>query len=291
MKPLATAATFPILEGWSQTAHSLHRAAQILGAIRMFTRPPVEHYLELGLRIQAFGLSSEPLPSGGNVELNFVRGEVIVSSPSGQRQSILISPQTQASLLEKVLETLHSQDQALVQAKDGLFGMAFLEALHAKHHTLDGSLEIMNTDQLFVDANVGEAYARVLWQAFTATSRWRSRLAGFVTPVVVWPEHFDLSTLWFDTEQHDEQGSHMNFGFAPFDAEFSQPYLYAYASPMPEGFETLPLPTGAIWHTQGWKGMVIPYGVLEHSSDPEALIESAFEAVHQTLAPSLQMNP
>jgi hypothetical protein len=28
--------------------------------------------------------------------------------------------------------------------------------------------------------------------------------------------------------------------------------------------------------------------VLEQSGDPEALIESAFEAVHRTLAPSLQ---
>jgi Family of unknown function (DUF5996) len=288
MKTPATPTPFPSLEGWSQTAHSLHRAAQILGAIRMFTGTPVENYLELGLRVEAFGLSSEPLPSGGSVELNFVRGELIVSSPSGQRRPILISGQTQASLLEKVLETLHSQGQALVQVKEGSFGMAFLDALHVKHHALDGSLEIMNTDRLVVDVNVAATYARVLWQAFTATSRWRSRLAGFVTPVVVWPEHFDLSTLWFATDQHDEQGSHMNFGFAPFDAEFSQPYLYAYAYPMPEGFETLPLPTGAIWHTEVWKGMVIPYSVLEQSSDPEALIESAFEAVHQTLAPSLQ---
>ncbi len=285
---MKTPATFPTPEGWSQTAHSLHRAAQILGAIRMFTRTPVENYLELGLRIEAFGLSSEPLPLGGNVELNFVRGEVIVSSSSGQRQSILIGGQTQASLLEKVLETLHSQGQALVQAKDGSFGMAFLDALHAKHHSLDGSLEITNTDRLVVDAKLSANYARVLWSAFTATSRWRSRLSGFVTPVVVWPEHFDLSTLWFATDQHNERGNHMNFGFAPFDTEFSQPYLYAYAYPMPDGFETLPLPTGAIWHTEGWKGMVIPYGVLEQSGDPEALVESVFEAVHQTLAPSLQ---
>ena len=283
-----TPTKFPSLPGWADTANGLHRAAQILGAIRMLTREPALNYLELALRVLPDGLSGEALPSGGAVTLDFTRAAVIVSALDKKTASIALDGLTQASLLERILETLHAQGQPLVQPQDGSFGAAFLAVLHAKHHALDGSLEVTNADPIRVDAEVSARYARVLWRAFTATARWRSRLAGFVTPVVVWAEHFDLSTLWFATDHHDENAPHINFGFAPFDAEFQTPYLYTYASPMPDGFETLPLPEGARWHTQGWKGMVIPYDVLEMTNDPEALIESAFEAVYNTLAPTLR---
>ena len=274
---------FPTLKGWTATAHGLHRAAQILGAIRMLVRDPVENYLELALRVLPHGLSSEALPSGGSVELDFTQAALNVIAPNGQREVLPIAGRTQAALLETVLNTLHAQGQALVEAKNGSFTAAFLEALHAKHHTLDGSLQVTSNEVIGVDRQVSADYAHVLWRAFTATARWRSRLTGFVTPVVVWPEHFDLSTLWFQSDQHNENAPHLNFGFAPFDAEYTTPYLYAYAYPMPEGFENLPLPEGAHWHTQGWKGMVLPYSVLEQSGNPEALIEAAFEAVWRVL--------
>ncbi len=279
---------FGSLEGWTQTARGLHQAAQILGAIRLLTREPVENYLELALRVEKIGVSSENLPSGGSLKLDFQEGTMLVISPSGQVESMTISGRTQAGLLEVLLETLHRQGQPLVEAIDGSFESAFLAALKAKHHKLDGSLQVSNTDPMQIDTKLSATYGMALWRTFGAISRWRSRLTGFVTPAVVWSEHFDLSTLWFAGEKHDENAPHMNFGFAPFDAEFDQPYLYAYAYPMPEGFEQLPLATGAQWHTQGWKGMVMPYGVLEASDDPEALIENALEVVFHSLAPSLK---
>lgn len=279
---------FPSLSGWADTARGLHRAAQILGAIRMLTREPVENYLELALRVLPHGLSSEALPSGGRVELDFERAAMIVTAPSGQGIALSTSGRSQAALLEAVLTTMNAQGQPLVEASSQGFTPNFLKALEAKGHTLNGSLTLTDTERLEVNRKLSADYVRVLWQAFTATARWRARLTGFVTPVVVWPEHFDLSTLWFVTEGHDENAPHMNFGFAPFDAEFDQPYLYAYAYPMPDGFEALPLPDGARWHTQGWKGMLISYDVLESSHDPEGLIESAFETVYGSLGASLR---
>jgi hypothetical protein len=279
---------FPTLSGWANTARGLHRAAQILGAIRMLTREPVENYLELALRVVPHGLSSEVLPSGGRVELDFRRAALLVIAPSGQGVALSISGRTQVALLEAVLTTLNAQGQSLVEVGSQGFTANFLKALEAKGHTLNGSLILTDPERLEVDRKFSADYVRVLWQAFTATARWGARLTGFVTPAVVWPEHFDLSTLWFATERHDGNAPHMNFGFAPFDAEFSEPYLYAYAYPMPDGFEDLPLPDGARWHTRGWKGMLIPYDVLEASHDPEGLIESAFEAVYHRLAPTLR---
>ena len=92
---------------------------------------------------------------------------------------------------------------------------------------------------LAVDAPTSAAYGEALYRVFTAVARFRARLAGPQTPIVVWPEHFDLSTLWFPTGDRSDSAPQMNFGFAPFDSSYPRPYLYAYAYPMPEGFEQL----------------------------------------------------
>ena len=42
----------------------------------------------------------------------------------------------------------------------------------------------------------------------------RARLNGPMTPIVVWPEHFDLSFLWFASAQATDRFPHMNFGCA-----------------------------------------------------------------------------
>ncbi len=276
------------LDNWEPTSHSLHQAAQILGAIRMLTRDPVPNYLELALRIEADGLSTERLPSGGEVRLDFERGVVICAPKDGRAMVVTLSGRTQASLLESILTALNAQGQSLVAQKDGSFSAAFLSALQARNHPLISSVEIGGTDALEVDRALGADYARVLNRVFTATARWRSRLAGFVTPVVVWPEHFDLSTLWFATDDASESAPQMNFGFAPFDSIASRPYLYVTAYPMPDGFEKLPLPMGARWHTQGWNGAIVPYDELARTDDPEALIESVFEAIHAVLSPTFR---
>jgi hypothetical protein len=279
---------FPPLENWEQTSHSLHQAAQILGAIRMLTRDPVPNYLELALRIEPDGLSTERLPSGGEVRLDFERGVVVCAPKDGRSMAVTLAGRTQASLLESILAALNAQDQSLVAQKEPSFSATFLAALQAKNHPLIGSVEIGGTDALEVDRALGTEYAHMLNRVFTATARWRSRLAGFVTPVVVWPEHFDLSTLWFATDEVSERAPQMNFGFAPFDSIASRPYLYVTAYPMPDGFEKLPLPMGARWHAQGWNGAIVPYDELARAEDPEALIESMFEAIHAVLSPTFR---
>jgi len=140
---------------------------------------------------------------------------------------------------------------------------------------------------LDVDPRVSAEYAEALYRIFTATPRFRARLAGPQTPIVVWPEHFDLSTLWFPTDDRSDAAPVMNFGFAPFDGTTERPYLYAYAYPMPAGFETLPLPAPARWQTATYNGLFVAYDDLAKADDPEALIEALFEQVYALLAPSL----
>ena len=139
-----------------------------------------------------------------------------------------------------------------------------------------------------VDPQVSGQYMDALYRIFTAVARFRARLTGPMTPIVVWPEHFDLSFLWFATDKATDEFPHMNFGFAPFDAETERPYLYAYAYPMPDAFERLPLPARARWHTSGWRGALVPYDALTAVEHPEAEIEAIGAAIYGVLSPTLR---
>jgi Family of unknown function (DUF5996) len=275
----------PALNTWQPTARGLHLAAQLLGGIRMLVRERVPNHLELALHIEANRLSTDTLPSGGSVLLDFNKAALVVCSAKRKAVELSIHGQTQTLLLEKLLKTLEQQGQSLGSSND------FLAALQAKGHKLNGALELTSTEAITVDTKVSADYGGALYRVFTATSRWRARLVGQQTPVVVWPEHFDLSTLWFATDKATESSAHMNFGFAPFDGTHTQPYLYAYAYPMPEDFDKLPLPKTAHWNTSPWKGVVVPYEELAKSTHPEADIERIFEAVYNLLAPTLIKKP
>jgi hypothetical protein len=99
---------------------------------------------------------------------------------------------------------------------------------------------------------------------------------------VVWPEHFDLSMLWFTMLSGDEHTTpHLNFGFSPPSPGIDDYYLYAYAYPYPDQFYVPTLPPGARWNEQPWRGVVVPYTAL---SDAEVMCEGIFRALRPLLS-------
>ncbi len=101
-----------------------------------------------------------------------------------------------------------------------------------------------------------------------------------MSPLVVWPEHFDLSFLLFATELPSESAPHMNFGFAPYSPGFERPYLYAYAYPLRPGYQTPSLPPPVYWNTTPWTGSVLRYDDIGAAADPEAFTEAACEGIY-----------
>jgi hypothetical protein len=285
----------PSLANWEETFHSLHKAAMLLGAIRQLVRPREANYLELALRVEPNGLSTDTLPSGGNVLLDFTPAALVYTGPAGNRgDPIPLADHSQASLFEALLREMAVHDEVpgtlWVRPQPGQsYIAAMLAALDSSEHVFKPkSGELTSDAPLAADLQTSGDYSRALYRIFTATARFRARLTGPQTPIVVWPEHFDLSTLWFPTNDRSDVAPLMNFGLAPFDAASERPYLYAYAYPMPVGFEKLPLPAPASWHTEGWKGLFVAYDDLARADDPEALIESLFERVYELLAPTLR---
>jgi Family of unknown function (DUF5996) len=261
----------PALENATDSLRQLHRIVRVLGAINQFERAAEPNHLEQTLRVERFGLSTRPLPSGHEVALDLQRLELRADGAP-----IALHGHSQRSILESTLEKT-----SIAPDLD-----AFTAGLEARGVEVDAA-DLLDETPLQIEASHAADDAKVLWSVFTAISRFRARLNGSMTPAIVWPHGFDLSTLWFATPTALESAPHMNYGFSPFDRAGNAAYLYTYAYPMPEGFAQLPLPDGARWNTQGWNGMILPHAEIARRDDPEAFIESALQAIHATLAPTI----
>lgn len=279
----------PELTQAQPTLVNLHSAARLLGALRLLVHERQPNYLELGLRVVPVGLATDLLPGGGEVTLDFIRLALVYRPQSGAEVALPLAGQTQAALLEALLAAVHARELVAVfpapaagSYSDAMFAAAegFVNRIQPKRADLTG------TATLAFDAPAAADYARVLYAVFSGVARFRARLNGALTPIVVWPEHFDLSFLWF-AAQPDEAHPHLSFGFAPFSAGIAEPYLYAYAYPYPAQYAAPSLPAGARWHTAGWTGMVLPYSAIAQQADAEAYIEASSTAVFRALRPLL----
>ncbi|NWF69615.1 MAG: hypothetical protein HXY40_11070 [Chloroflexi bacterium] len=246
----------PALDNWETTRDSLQRALLILNAVRLRYSAQQPNHLHHSVSVYPHALSSGPFWLASAQTVQEVRLDFVTASING----IALRGHTQKSLALAVMQ----------------------------QEKLDIPLDKLADERpLEVDSALAAAYAQTLYSVFTALARFRARLAGSMTPLVVWPHHFDLSFLWFASKMDDESAPHMNFGFSPGDAGIPRPYLYAYAYPAPPEQTTLALLAPARWHTEGWTGVRADYDDWRGADDPEALLEALCLRVYQTLAPRL----
>jgi hypothetical protein len=254
---------------WDKTRTSLHQAAQVLSAIRGAALSPLPNWAHLGLYVTSHGVTTGPLPIGAELSLNFDLRDIIYT-PIGTkttRTMFDLDDYHQVSLTDAMLALLSSAGHPLNPKRDKLTHQTPLEA----------------------DAQLAADYAEALYRVYTAMARFRARLLGPMSPIVVWAHGFDLSFLWFAGSGFGEaKDPHLNFGFSPGSPGLDRPYVYAYAYPIPKGLTDLPLPSPARWYTTGWTGIVVDYDQIASSSNPEGLIEELLSKVYATIAPLMR---
>lgn len=255
----------PELNFWDDTRDSLHRASKVLREIRLQTLQPLPHDLHHSLQVVPEGLSTGVLPFGGEFVLDFVNSHLVYREAG--------NPTIDISLIGHNQATLGQATSALLA--------------HLRHAITLPTEKLSDTEAFVISPSIAEDYADALYSIFTATARFRARLSGLMSPVVVWPHHFDLSFLWFATTEATEKAPHLNFGFAPFSDGLPRPYFYAYAWPIPPGLLDVKLPPLAQWHTEGWTGVMIPYDSLHGMTGTSQVIEGLQTQIFQAIAPLL----
>lgn len=282
----------PTLNNAMPTIRSLHQAAMLFGPVHAALLDHRKNYLNLPMFIKSYGLVSHKLPKGGEICLNFRDGAIVYYRGNGENVLLPINGKTQADLTEALLEALKADELAefLAGVDEPTLAEGLIKAINddeAKTVFLKAE-EITSKELLVFEPQYGNDYADVLNAVYTGVARARAQLEGHMTPIVVWPEHFDLSTLWFVDPEMDDHKQHINIGFAPYSGTLDQPYLYAYAYPYPENLTPPALPSPARWESEDYTGPFVAFSDIASHDDPVELIEdlslSIFHALHSLLA-------
>jgi len=246
----------PALTGWNPTRDGLHTTALTLGRIRKSFIKPQPNALHLTLRVTRAGLTTGPL---------------LTTSGTHSIDADFTTQQISAGFA----------DDPFPMTQTGL--NALLEAAAAVSE--NGLREGDPVPEIEIAAPYATEYANVQYTVFTALARFRAGISGRMTPLIVWPHHFDLSFLYFTGDGNDEHNDpHMNFGFAPYSDTIDRPYLYMYGWPLPDGITTQPLPAPAQWVTDGWTGVMVDYDTLVAETDPQAVIEQVCDGLFTLFA-------
>lgn len=271
---------FPPLAGGNPTLETLHWYARGIGVIPRAHLEQHPKWWHISLKVVSDGLVTHDIsiPNGEGLlllKLDLRQHKVILTTKGGEVQSFS---------LEEGLTSTAFGDQILdAVAELGFTGKYALEkfdnAEPREYHpeTADRYLHVWNhVDRIF--------------------KKHLASLVGKTSPVQLWPHGFDMSMEWFGTRIVESESNgkvttypaQLNLGFSP--GEYSHPEPYFFSNPWPFEENKLvdkPLPKGARWFTEGWKGSILPYAELVDDSNAEDRLLAYAQAVYEISVPNL----
>ncbi|HZD58337.1 MAG TPA: DUF5996 family protein [Anaerolineales bacterium] len=271
---------FPSLQGWEPTRDTLHWYAQAVGAIPRALADPRPNWWHISLKVHPDGLATDSmaLPGGGTF---YLRMDLL----GHQVALVTIQGETRHFSMMEGLSSIEFGDQ-LIGAVVGLG----LSADYARQ-------KFENDEPRPYDPEVAEKYFALLTNVDRIFKAHRANLGGEKGPVQLWPHGFDLAFEWFGTRrvEYEEHGqtrqlpAQLNLGFSPGEAGHPQPYFYSNPWPFEEApLVGKPLPSGARWFTESWKGSILPYEELVDDERAEERLLAYARAVYEISAPTLQ---
>lgn len=269
---------FPTLAGFGSTRRTLQLYSRALSGLARVHGVAHPNWWHISLRVTPSGLLSDniPLPGGGILagRLDLIEHQLVLWTSSGRTWAL--------------------------PADAGLSGTAMGERLitAAAAAGLHGEYDrrrFASNEQGVYDADAVGRFFTALVKADRILKKHRARLTGNTGPVQFWPHGFDLAMEWYGTrvERTEEEGqvrelpAQLNFGFYPGEDDASS---YFYSSPWPFDSDRLldsPLPEGASWHTDGWRGAMLPYVALRDDPTAEERVLDFAQAVYLIAAPLL----
>lgn len=266
---------FPDLADWEPTRQTLHLYSRAIGVVPRVHAEFHPKWWHVSLNVLADGLETDrmPLPDGGQfwLKIDLRQHKTILFTGQGTfREFDLAAGQTATQFGDQILNAV---------AELGLSG----------EYDRD---KFENEEPRDYDPDAAERFLTALGNAHRIYQDHRASLSGEVSPLNFWTHGFDLSFEWFGTriETYEQDGqieefpSQINFGFYPGgDA-------YFYANPWPFDTDQLldrPLPAGAVWHTEGWSGTMLPYRELSGDDMAEARLREYAQTVFDIGSPIL----
>jgi hypothetical protein len=263
-----------VLSQWRSTRDALHSYCRVFGRIKRSLVPWQKHWWHISLRVLPYGLSTSPVTFPGGENETFEMWMNLV----GHRLAIRTSGGGERSMEMAGLPTSHFLEASLSMLAE--YGI---------HPEIDRTL-FQDSNPKDYDRPAVANFWNVLTRIDEILKIFKSELPGETSPVQFWPHNFDHALMWLpgrkipglDPGNEELSDVQMAFGFSTGDEGTPDAYLYVTAYPWPENLDQEPLPDGAVWHTEKWKGALLPYEVLAQSGNPEARLLDFFRSVYRT---------
>lgn len=273
---------------WRATKETVHRYAQIVGKIRMALMPPQNHWWHVTLRVSALGLTTGPMPYGGDrveIEFDFVHQRLHLRRSDGREALFALrGPLPVARFHEQVFASLDAIGVD-VDIDEKPFDLG------------DSPAFPDDSEHSEYDADAIERWWTVLRLSDQVLASFAARFNGKASPIHLFWHSFDLAYARYSGRRAPvaegvdavsaEAYSHevIAFGWWPGDERTTPfPAFYSYTAPEPDGLTERRLePEDATWQSAGSGSLaILPYDSVRASGDPvETLLtflESAYRA-------------
>jgi hypothetical protein len=213
---------------FNETKQFLQDIAKVIGKFQQSFLVPDKNYWHVGLEVRRHGFQTQGFILGGKpcrIVVDLKNG--IISSSIESWNMGWTSPLQLQSDLEQWLHTIE-------QAKkiDHIQGLSKVSSIDQKE-----ALEILN-----LLSNAQKILGSLKLHLPTGSS----------SPLLLYPHHFDVACTWYPHE-----GQQYTIGMSLGDEHIREPYYYVTAYPETMSFASRTLQPPAVWHKQGFTGVVI----------------------------------
>lgn len=284
--------TWPRLSysAWRDTALTLQLWTQIVGKVRLELTPWLNHSWQVPLYVTARGLSTSPIPAGGEIfeiEFDFVAHELSFRTSRGEDRAFALRAEPVAEFHDRFFDVLRE------------LGIA-VHISEMPNEIPDPVLFTEDRTHASYDAAAARRFWRALIHADTIFKRFRSGFLGKASPVHFFWGSFDLAVTRFSGRRAPvhpggvpglpdkvvrEAYSHevSSAGFWPGNDMFPEAAFYSYAYPEPPGYRERPVPQAARFETALGE-FILPYDAVRNAPDPDALLLEFLSATYDAAA-------
>jgi Family of unknown function (DUF5996) len=279
-----------VYAAWQDTCATLQLWTQIVGKIRLALASPVNHWWHVPLYVTSHGLTTSPMPYGGQtfqIDFDFIDHVLRIAASDGRGDSLPLVPRSVADFYAEI--------------------MGRLRALGLEVPIWTTPVEIADPirfEQDQIHAAYDPVHANRFWQVLTLIDQvfatFRGRFLGKSSPVHFFWGSFDLAVTRFSGRRappppsnpmipdavNREAYSHevSSCGFWPGNGGFGQAAFYCYAYPQPVGFGEAPIPPGAGVYSKELGEFILPYEAVRQAASPADLLLDFLQSTYAAAA-------
>ena len=273
-------------EAWKDTCETLHLWTQVVGKVKLALNPPENHWWHVSLALAARGLTTGPIlfrQGIFEVQLDFIDHNLFVLTSDGGIKALPLVPRSVAGFYREFMDCLR--------------GLGIEVSINPLPSEIKSPIPCdQDEEHASYDPEYSGRFWRILVRTASVMKRHRSRFIGKASPVHFFWGAFDLALSFFSGRRAPERPnadsmtregySHevISCGFWPGNESFPEPVFYAYISPEPPGFRSVPVVPSAAFYSEQLGEYLLRYDDLRSADRPEEALLDFYRSTYEAAA-------